>query len=195
MQELLFETPWWLPTSILLFGVGLFITGNNRRQFKMRTFGLGVIVLAIALMLVSYWVDTPAEKCLKNTRSLVAAFQAKDWSKFESLLDPRASVGIGSSLTIYSNRDQIVQAARRAQEMYRFTAARVLSAQATQQDSFIAVTMTLYTDQEATMGRPFTSSWKFEWQDFGKGWTLWRITALSIANQSADQMRPQFPRW
>ncbi|MCC7351970.1 MAG: nuclear transport factor 2 family protein [Phycisphaerales bacterium] len=194
MRELLFDTPWWLPAMILLAGAALFITSNSRRQFRLRTIGLGVVVVGMALMAVSYFVDTPAEKCLKNTRALIAAFQQKDWTTFQSLLDPRASVAINSSITIYSNREDIVQAARRAQEMYQFTTARVLGTEAVQRDSLITVTLTLYTDQQATMGRPFTSTWKFEWQDFGKGWTLWRITALRIAERPADQLRPQFPR-
>lgn len=193
MRELLFETPWWLPTVIFLAGAGLFIAGNNRRRFRLRTAGAGVVILAAVLVGVSYFVDTPAEKCLKNTRELIAAFQKKDWATFESLLDPRASVAINSSITLYSNRADIVQAARRAQEMYQFTTARVLGAEAVQQDSLISVTLTLFTDQRATMGRPFTSTWRFEWQDFGKGWTLWRITALRIADRPAEQLRPQFP--
>ncbi|MCC6422225.1 MAG: hypothetical protein IT447_02000 [Phycisphaerales bacterium] len=194
MRELLFDTPWWLPTVIILIGMGLFIVGNNRRQFRLRSAGLGVAVLGVTLIATSYFVDTPAEKCLKNTRELVAAFGQKDWTKFESLLDPRASVAINASLTLYSNRSDIVQAAKNAQEMYQFTTVRVLGTQATQQDSLITVTLTLFTDQQATMGRPFTSTWKFEWQDYGKGWTLWRITALRIADRPADQLRPQFPR-
>lgn len=194
MQELLFDTPWWLPAIILLVGAGMFIAANRRRQFRLRTAGLGVVILAAMLIGVSYFVDTPAEKCLKNTRALISAFGQKDWSKFESLLDPRASVAINSSITIYSNLRDIVQAAQRAQEIYQFTTVRVLGAEATQQDSLITVTLTLFTDQRATMGRPFTSTWRFEWQDFGKGWTLWRITALRIADRPADQLRPQFPK-
>jgi len=148
----------------------------------------------VVLIGMGYFVATPAETCLKQTRALVAAFQQKNWSKFESLLDPRASVAINPSFTIYSNRADIVQAAQQAQEMYRFTTARVLGTETTQQDTLITVTLTLFTDQEATMGRPFTSTWKFEWQDFGNGWTLWRITALRIADRPADQLRPQFPK-
>ncbi len=194
MTDYLFSTPWWLPTLLLLGGAVAFFMGNNRRNIPQRTAGVAAALLAVALAFVSYYVDTPVETAVKQSKAFVAAFRDKDWTTFENLLDRKASLSAsGIPLALYSNRDQLLAAAQTAQKRFEFTTLRVLSADAHRIDTVIPVDVTVYSEQAATMGRPMTSQWEFEWQDFGQGYKLLRVTALKIAEQSPDRLRREFP--
>ena len=94
--RLLFETPWWLPSVIVLVGAFLFYTANQRQERKLRNVGVAVTALGIVLALVSWFVDTDQERAVKRTRQLVAAFEKKDWTSLRSLLHPRVSLSIAN---------------------------------------------------------------------------------------------------
>src|SRR5438552_17065971 len=75
IYELLFHTPWWLPAGIVVLGVVLFWTGNNRRETRVRTAGLIVIALAVVLGVGSYLVDTDLERGVGRWRELTCAVE------------------------------------------------------------------------------------------------------------------------
>ena len=194
MSDLLFDTPWWLPTLLLAAGVVLFITGNNRQIPRIRLAGVVVFLLAIALILVSYFVMTPRERALANTRKLVTSFVDRDWATFQSLLPEQVSLALlNHPDSIYSNRAKLVAGAKQAQEKYNFKAIHITGIDAVQTDTLITVSLDVISEQEVTMGRPFPSSWQFDWQETANGWLLVHITALKIANMPADQIRGDFP--
>jgi hypothetical protein len=187
MTDLLFSTPWWLPTAIILAGVFLFITGNARQMGGQRNAGLGLIGLAIVLILVSWLVETDRERVTRESRELVKSVEGRDWTKMRSLLDPRVSLGI-SSATIYSNREDLVKGAQAKAEQYGLKSVIITSLDAEQTQTIITVTLTVLTDQDATMGRPVTSSWQFEWEQLGKEWALYRITCLGIGSEKGPEL-------
>ena len=113
MTDLLFQTPWWLPTLIAVAGVVLFVTGNARTETRVRTAGLVVICLAILLAVVSYFVDTPRETAQKQSRELCYAFERADWPKMTSILDKSTAVTVLGN-TVYPSRDRILTAAHTA---------------------------------------------------------------------------------
>src|SRR5829696_8011445 len=126
--DLLFETPWWLPTVIAAVGAVLFYTANKRREVKLRTIGLGVIALGVLVALVSYFVDTPKERAVDGSKRLVQSVANRDWATMQSLLHPKASVSIANlPATLYNDRDQIVARAKDGAERYGIKSATVLS--------------------------------------------------------------------
>jgi hypothetical protein len=192
---LLFETPWWLPTAIILVGTVLFYTANKRREMKLRTAGLAVAALGILLAVVSYFVDTDRERAVKQTRQLVASVEKKDWATMRNLLHPRASVSIANvPLTLYNDRDQIVACAQEGVDRYRVKSITVTSVEARQDQTLITVTLNALSVQDSTLGRPITSTWEFEWLESANGWALYKIRAIRIANQQSEQIEPMFPR-
>jgi hypothetical protein len=194
MSDLLFDTPWWLPALLLAAGVVLFITGNNRQVPRLRLAGVGVFLLAVALILTSYFVLTPRERALANTRRLVTAFEKRDWPTFQSLLPDQVSLALlNHPDSIYSNRAKLVAGAKAAQDRYNFKNLAVTGIEAVQTDTLITVSLDVISEQEITMGRPLPSSWQFDWQETADGWLLVHITALKIANMPADQIRNNFP--
>lgn len=195
ITNLLFDTPWWLPTGLALVGGGVFYIANIRRQSALRSAGVAVVLVAIALALVSYFVDTPREQAEKDSRRFVQAFVDKDWTLFEDLLDRKVALSAeGISSALYPDRESLVRAAQAAQSVYDFSAIHITSIEARDDRGLIGVTLKLYSEQQATLGRPFPSMWEFQWQDFGSGYKLSRITAIMIADQSPRKLQNMFPR-
>ena len=193
-NELLFETPWWLPTAIVAVGAVLFYTANRRQEVRRRTAGLAVVALGVAVALVSYFVDTPKERAVGGSRRLVQAFTDKDWPAMTSILHPKASLSIANLSTLYNDRDQIVAKAREASDRYGFKSATVLGTEARQDQTLITVSVDLLTVQEYTMGKPIRSNWEFDWLESADGWALYKIRAISIADQQTERIEPMFPK-
>ena len=192
--RLLFDTPWWLPTVVILVGAVLFYTANQRQETKLRTVGLAVAALGVVLALVSLGFDTDEERAVKRTKQLVASFEKKDWETMRRLLHPRVSLGIANvPLTLYNDRDQIVARARDAAERYGFHSVTITSINARQDQTLITVSLNALSVQEQTSGRPIPSTWEFDWLQSQGGWALYKIRAISVANQQAEQIQPWFP--
>ncbi|HSV14862.1 MAG TPA: hypothetical protein VLI90_11420 [Tepidisphaeraceae bacterium] len=193
MTDLLFSTPWWLPTAIIVAGVFLFVTGNARQLSGPRNVGLGLVGLAIVLILVSWLVETDRERVTRQSRELIKSVETRDWNKMRSLLDPKVSLAI-SSATIYANRDDLVKGAQAATDQYGLKNIIITSLDAEQTQTVITVTLTALTEQDASMGRPVPSTWQFDWEQIGKDWSLYRITCLRINNEQGPEMRGRFPK-
>ncbi len=112
MSDLLFDTPWWLPTLLIVIGIVLFITGNNRQEVRIRTAGIIAVLLAVVVILLSYFVQTDREKAENGSRQLVAAAVAHKWAVFDQLLDPKASVTVLGAGTLAANRREIIEMAK-----------------------------------------------------------------------------------
>ena len=195
MNDLLFETPWWLPTTIVAVGAVLFYTANKRREVKLRTIGLAVVCAGVLVALVSYFVDTPKERALKGSKQLVQSVADRDWATMQSLLHPKASVSIANvSSTLYNDREQIVARAKEGVERYGLKSVTVLSSDARQDQTLITVSITLLSVQEYTLGRPIRSTWEFDWLESADGWSLYKIRAIEIGNQQTDKIEPMFPQ-
>lgn len=194
MTDLLFDAPWWLPTLLGGAGIVLFWNGNRRGEARVRNAGLGLALAAALVITVSYLVDTVVEKAEKQSRALVRAVEQRDWPALTGILDPRTELKIMNGFTFYENRDEIVNGAMDAVERYGVKNLRILTSTAERADTLISVTMTLYSEHEATMGRPITTTWLMEWQEMGDTWSLARITFIKMGNLSADAAARHFPR-
>jgi hypothetical protein len=193
MTDLLFSTPWWLPTAIIVAGVFVFVTGNARQMTGARNVGIALVGLACLLILVSWLVETDRERVTRQSRELIRSVEARDWAKMRSLLDPKVSLAISIG-TINANRDDLVKEAQTATDQYGLKNIIITSLEAEQTQSLITVTLAAISEQDATMGRPVNSSWQFEWQKVGTDWTLYRITCLQIGNEQGANLRGRFPK-
>ena len=191
--NLLFDTPWWLPVSIAALGLFLFVTGNNRQEFRLRTAGLIVGALAVVLSVVSIVVDTDLEKSEKGTWALVKAVEARDWPAMEKLLAQRASLAVQAAGTVYNNRDDIMEGAKLGTERFGLKNARITSMDAQQTQNLVTITFNAITEQNV-MAYPLPSTWQFEWQKTADGMRVVRITNLKIGNQTGQGASSQFPR-
>jgi hypothetical protein len=193
MTDLLFDTPWWLPTLLIVLGIVLFVTGNNRRETGIRGAGIVAVLLAAALILLSVFVQTDREKAESGSRALVAAAVARDWGVFERLLDERASVSVLGAGTVAANRRDIIAVATDGSQRFGLKAAHITSLVAKRQQSEVMVTMDVLTEQ-TMYPYPLPSTWQLEWVHTADGMRVFRVTNLKIGNQTGKAAEADFPR-
>lgn len=179
MTELLFDAPWWLLLAIVGTGAYVAYDGNRKQEKQLFHAGLAILLLGILLAAVSYVVDTDRETAIKRTRGLVAAVNARDWNGFRALLDPQTS--------IYGFRgpDSITRTAQTAAERYRVSAVRITGTDVQRSTGVITIAIRVYS--ESGVGSLLTD-WQFQYQDFGQGWVLHSIRALSNEQIPEDRI-------
>jgi len=191
---LLFDAPWWLPTTLAFLGIALFWNGNRRQDTKLRNVGLGLLLAAVAVMVTSHFVDTDIEKAEKQSKRLVRSVEQRDWATAKTILNPNTSLHVLGGIQLYDSRDQIIEAAKKGVEQHGVKNIRFLNTTSEQTDTVITITMFLMSEQDATGGRPITTTWQFEWQQSGQTWSLVRITNIKIGNMQGEDAGRQFPR-
>jgi hypothetical protein len=194
MKNLLFNTPWWLPTLLAGAGIVLFWNGNRRQEARLRNIGLLLIALTVVVLSVSYLVDTDLEKCVKQSKRLVYDVEQQDWAGMKSILDPRVSVSVFNAGAIYSNRDETINAAQDGVNWWGVKNVRILRTDAEQTDSLITVHLAVLSDHDKAGIPTINTKWELEWQQTGDTWSLVRITCMQIGNLTGENAGRQFPR-
>ncbi len=191
MKDILFDTPFWMLAGFAIVGIALFVIGNNKTDITLRNVGLGVLGVGVLLFLMSWFVDTDKEKCLKNTRALVKSVQDREWTKFDQLVATRVTVRIPVAGTIYQSRETLHKATESAAEKFGLRSNSVISLSAHDTGDFIKVSLSVIS--EGSVGYPLSTTWEMEWQDVGQGWQLTDLNAIRIGNQSGPEMEHNFP--
>ena len=194
MTNLLFQTPWWLPTLLIGTGVILFWSANRRQETRLRNIGLLLIAAAAVLCTVSYLVDTDLEKCTAKTKQLIHDIEKQDWTDMATILDTHATVGMSNSFLVYTNRNEIISGAKAAVAQYGVKNVHILSTESQQADTLITVSMSVLSDHDNPPLTMLNTGWQVEWQESGGKWSLVRIICLKIGNQKGDDAAGHFPR-
>jgi hypothetical protein len=92
MTNFLFDLPAWFVCVMFALSVGVIIYGNNRTQRPVVLAGLGLLGLSVVLTAVSWFVDTPLEASIRRTHDIVAAVNARDWARVESLMNKQTKI-------------------------------------------------------------------------------------------------------
>jgi hypothetical protein len=166
-MNLIYETPWWLPTGIAALGIILLTNGNKRQEAKVRNAGLGVIGLAILLALLSYFLDSPREIVIKRTKALVAAVEKRDWPGMEALLHPEVSVMIWKGLK------EVMERTKWAAERFDLQSVRIAGISAEKPDPGVKVALQVAADFKDVSGT--ITNWALEWEQTDHGWMLVRV--------------------
>src|SRR3954469_17098564 len=111
VSDLLFDTPWWLPTAIIAVGLFVFLSGNKRTVTKVRNVGLAVVGVGLLLVAVSYLVDTDKEKVVKRSRELVKDVEGREWEAATKLMAPDVHFE-GYGMWVYDDRTTLLDSAR-----------------------------------------------------------------------------------
>ncbi len=196
MYELIFNPPWWLPALIVVAGVALWWSGNNRTNPRLKISGLGVAVLGVILAIASYLVETPIEQCTRRSTELVKGVETQDWPKVKALMDPQVSLsipGLPGRPTVYSSRDELVAEAEIKVKAIGLRSASSKVEDARRQGGLVTTSIVVWTDTDVLAGRQFPTTWELDWEQSGSGWTIREIRAIKIGNQDAAEQRFQFP--
>jgi hypothetical protein len=187
MSDLLFATPWWLLGSLVVVGAILFWTGNTRQLKGPQAAGVGLVILAILLKTLSFFIETDKEKVTRHTRELVAAVQSRDWTTFSSLLDDDVSLDTPAG-TVFSKRDELVRGAKADTDTYTLTNVTAKVTDVQQDETGITVDLDAWSEQAATFGYRVPSSWKLSWDRAGSDWHLHQITCLKIGTENTNRL-------
>lgn len=182
MERWIFETPWWLLIAIAIAAVALLVSGNNRQNSRLKLAGVGVLAAGAILWAVSYFVQTPREICIRQTREWIAGVVAKDQAKLGSMLGPAAS--------LYSlNREGILARAQSAAEEYGLKSALVTSIEAAPNPALVAVDVSVITRHDAKIAAydALPSSWRVTWGREGDKWMIQRIDPIRIGQLEKSQ--------
>jgi hypothetical protein len=185
MHDLL-SPPWWLSVLVLIVGVILFYFGNANRKSAIRLAGAVVLLLAVVMFLLGYFVETDLEKTRRLTRELVAAVPAKNWVEMGSLLDPDATLAVASGQPIFSGRDNLIQGAKADTDRWTVKSVAISSIKSTQDGSGnILVDIDTFAEADNPMGQKVPSSWRFTWDKTGDEWHVHKIECTKLAGSSA----------
>jgi hypothetical protein len=180
MAEYIFDTPWWMPLSILAIGIYVFITGNRRQERNVMLVGGGIALLAAAIMGLSYMVETNKEMAETRTQGLVAAVNARDWDRFKNLLDRE------TAFANWKGADEITDAAREAATRFQIGKIRISGSVIEDHQTAITVRIRVFSD---AYGRTVPSDWLFDYQNRGNGWKLYAVELITTPGRGDDRIR------
>jgi hypothetical protein len=175
MTDFLFDTPYWFLGLLAVVGVGLWLSGNARQEARTKAAALAVFLLAIALALVSYAVDTDKEKVTKRTHKLVEAVEKKDKPALADLLHPRASM-------LWLTTPQITEKAASAADDYHLQNIHIGSLNVEQPNANeIEASVSVSAHVEVSgLGGDAPSTWLLVWERTDRGWLLRDIKARQL---------------
>jgi hypothetical protein len=185
-MDLISETPWWLPTSVAMLGVILFVTGNNRRDKNLRFAGVSAIGLALLLAVVSYLLESDREVCVRQTKELAAAIDKRDWNAMDNLLSPDVS------FMYWRGRRDLVEGTKWAATHFDLKSLRLTGLEANQVGRTINVGFQAganFQDAPVTI-----TNWKVGWEKSGNRWLMTNIDFLGGPGMGESVLQQTLPR-
>jgi len=190
MAQFITQIPWWITIFLILAGGVTIFYGNQQFNPRVRSTGLITVSLAILLGAVRFLIDTPAEQAERRTRQIVDACDKKDWPRMASLIDADTRLelsGHEKELSVtdpnVKGADQITKDAQIAAQADKLKSVFIASMRTQEIEGLISVTFNAYTLQEATMDRPFPSSWEFDFFPVGNRWDLRQIKLTALGSE------------
>lgn len=185
MLDILFDTPWWLPTVLIGAGAVVAYTGMQRLEKKVIRGGTAILLLGVLVAMVSYVVDTDTEKAVGRTSRLVSSAGARDWQAFEGLLDPQTTV---YTLT---GPAEVTAGAREIIERFDVQSVRILGTTITERAGGIDVDIRVYSEQRGMTG---VTDWRLEYRKLSGNWVLNNVRALPNEQVSDERIRSAITR-
>ena len=188
MEEFFFHIPWWAPAGLIAAGVATWVWANNRLRPREKRLGIGLILLAVGLSILSYLVDTPSEIVERQTRELVSAVVDQNQSRIASLLHPEA-------VAFNWNRQDIISGATYYAKKTGLKSARILSLQVEKDGQDLVSYLSVWSDHSGGEEFPISnlnSQWKLIWAREGKQWRLIEIIPLQIGDVPREQIQQRY---
>jgi alkanesulfonate monooxygenase SsuD/methylene tetrahydromethanopterin reductase-like flavin-dependent oxidoreductase (luciferase family) len=178
-SDLLFDTPWWLPTLLVLLAVGLFIAGNARIDKRLKSAAAAALLAAALLLLLSYFVETDKERMVRQTREMVAAVDRGDFPALKKYMAPGVTLTarFPNDQFTWTGRDELLDAAKQKAARVGLKQAVADTISADQEDTSITVTVEGHSIHDVGMTYPLYSVWRLNWQKFADGWMVQSIEA------------------
>jgi hypothetical protein len=174
------ETPWWLPTLLILAGAALFVSGNSRRKPRARLGGLAIAALGLILALVSYFLESDREHVERRTNELISAVVSADTARMTPYMDPQIIAGP------FNGRDTVTRAVKTAADAVDLQSSGATEIGVKVHGDEAVVDLTVAASTKNGPG-PLTV-WQLTWNKQGKQWFLKEAELRGSAGESAHPM-------
>jgi|SRR5579859_7396804 len=189
MTDFLFDIAWWVPILVVVIGVALTLTGNNRQQSGLRNGGIAVVLLGIVWLVLSFIVETPSKLCVKQTRQIVQAVSDGDWTTFDSLLDPKVTFHYASRPWQASGKAEVAAGTQTTVKHAGLHSASAGHLKPTRDGDKITIAFVGYIDSELTPGHPIDSDWEFDFHLTAGKWLLTDIRVSRVDDTAPEGIR------
>ena len=170
-SEWLFNAPWWLLAAAGAVAVGFLLYALARTDKRLTRAAIGAIVLAALWAILTLTVSTPLEQSRARTVGLVEAYEARDWTRFGSLLDEE---------TRFNNQlkgQEITEAAQLTHENLRTGSIRITDVEERRDGAAILIDVRIISEMESAY-RSVPTAWRFSFHERGSGWKLEHIDPM-----------------
>jgi uncharacterized membrane protein YeiB len=188
-MQFILHIPWWGAALATFVGIALWVSANRRQDKTLMRVSLAIVGVSLLLGVLGFLFPTDQQKMERRTKQMVKAVDKQDWNTLGSLLDDETALS-RSSQPITAGRDQVVGMIRSAYARYGVKSVWTMSTQSIQTQTLITVTIEVVSTQDMTSGQPVTSSWQLDYEQFGDGWTLQKITLIHVGGDTGDSFDP-----
>jgi hypothetical protein len=174
------EIPWYIPGTLLLVGAVLVYTAGEAK--RPRQIGWPCLGLAIALIAVSWALESDREAVTRQTYELVKSVESRDWPAMERLLDAKVRLP-----PLAFSREPLVEAAKLHIDQVGIKSLSVANLTVGPSDKAELSTFQVSADARDT-GAVLTK-WRLTWEKRDKKWVVTEIAPLDSVELSADGLR------
>jgi hypothetical protein len=173
MRDFLFDTPYWFLGLLGVVGAALWVSAKTRSD-RRKEAAILAFAAAVALGLLSYFVDTDKKKVEKRTRQLVEAVAKQDKAVAENLLHPQANLG-------GLKKPAIVERIGTAADQFHIKGLRITSIEVHPAGDDLSALIAVTADAEmGGFGGGVPSTWDLVWEKSASGWLLRDIRPVSM---------------
>ena len=177
MHDFLAAPPWYLPVVVAFGAIALMAQGNARLNKKLKNAGLALSAVAGLIVLTSYMLESGREKATRLTREIASAVDARDWEKFDALLDPKVRFS-----PIYNGKAELSAGAKKSADAVGVKDISLTGIDVRDEPGGYTVTFMATADVTTGGGRRVPTNWKFYFGTSSTGdadsMLLYRIEAL-----------------
>ena len=170
--EWIFNAPWWLLIAVGVAAVAFLLWSLSRGDKQLARAAVGAVLLAVLWAALSLAVTTPIELARARTLGLVRAYEAKDWARFASLIDPETRFH-----TLLKGQE-ITDAARLTHDSLRTGTIRVTSVDEKRDGLGVIIDVRILSEQDTAYARSAITAWRFDYRKRGDAWKLEHIDPL-----------------
>jgi hypothetical protein len=178
-MSMLTNAPLWLLAMLAMVGLGLLGTGIQRDRKPLRSWGFGLILLALVLGVVRWTVPTDEKRVLQKAKDLVAAVSDRKWSAVHQMLRHTSMMGWEG--------DRLADETQRIASQYQLLNVGISTISIKRESDVYIVAMSVVSHHNSEVYDTVPSTWHLEYEKRLEGWVLISITPIRIGTADSGE--------
>jgi len=188
-MSLIADAPWWIPVVVVLVGVGLLFAGNSRGNSGLRNGGLGVVLLGMLLLVLSFALDSPRKAVERSTRRFVDAVSSGNWSDVQPMPSPSVRWDWPGQAWHADGAAEVLAGAKMVVANSGMHSASMKQPRVAEVGDGFDNACVVWISCDATGGAPVDSDWQFTWKRAGDNWQLTHLSVSRVGQASPAGIR------